>query len=158
MSLVSSHPVNSARELCGWAVTCWPAVQRLVDRTPTSAVTFVRCENLALNIGRLPWFGYHVKAIVPCIWRVIPEHIKTPAYLSTRVVYSTRRCWSILYRLGTKEAMPTSGTNCQPSTLVHCICSTGSKFIINKQHNGRWIRYKCFLSFKLGCKVGQFSP
>ena len=26
----------------------------------------------------LPWLGYHVKPLVPCIGRVIPKHVKDP--------------------------------------------------------------------------------
>ena len=35
--------------------------------------------------------------------------------------------------LDTKWAMPTSGTNCQTTSLVHCECSAGNKSIINKK-------------------------
>ena len=63
----------------GRVVTRWPGSQEVGGSIPGCATKFVRCKNLAFNIGEcLPWLGYHVKLLVPCIGRFIPEHVKDP--------------------------------------------------------------------------------
>ena len=51
----------------GRVVTHWPGSQEVGGSIP-AATKIVRCKNLAFNIGVcLPWLGYHVKPLVPCI-------------------------------------------------------------------------------------------
>ena len=56
------------KESRGRVVTRWPGSQEVGGSIPGCATKFVRCKNLAFNIGEcLPWLGYHVKLLVPCI-------------------------------------------------------------------------------------------
>ena len=62
-------------------VTRWPGSQEVGGSIPGCATKFVRCKNLAFNIGVcLPWLGFLPrKAVGPMyIRRVIPEHVKDP--------------------------------------------------------------------------------
>ena len=54
----------------------------------------------------LPWLGYHVKPLVPCIGRVIPKHVKDPSTFieKSRVQYPT-----MLVRYHTKTGWTPNG-------------------------------------------------
>ena len=73
-------PQKPTRESRGQVVTCWPGSQEVGGLIPGCATKFVRCKNLAFNIGEcLLWLGYHVKLLVPCIsGESSPEHVKDP--------------------------------------------------------------------------------
>ena len=61
-------------------VTRWPGSQEVGASIPGCATKFVRCKNLAFNMGSVsPVARIPRKAVGPMyIGRVIPEHVKDP--------------------------------------------------------------------------------
>ena len=80
MSSLCYKVTESLTESRGRVVTHWPGSQEVGGSIPGCATKFIRCKNLAFNIGecvsvaRIPR-----KAVGPMyIGIVIPEHVKDP--------------------------------------------------------------------------------